>query len=186
MILRTIPRYQRVWHSKVEQKQRLINLLFCGLQNFDLAREVDKVLEFVSPNRTKWKVLTDQESDLHRNIPTHDKTWLSTDRQMLESRSEYETCPGEILRCWRCTGYYSIVITMPKKERCSRVMNIDGEFARGNRIITQLIPRQNLHKATEEFELHSQLRCGKLRFNHLPHRPHKGLGLKVSFMCRES
>ena len=53
------------------QKQRLINLLFCGLQNFDLAREVDKVLEFVSPNRTKWKVLTDRESDLHRNTPMH-------------------------------------------------------------------------------------------------------------------
>ena len=50
----------------MEQKQRLINLLFCGLQNFDLAREVDKVLEFVSPNKTKWKVLTDQQGDLHR------------------------------------------------------------------------------------------------------------------------
>ena len=42
---------------------------------------MDKVLEFVSPNKSKWKVLTDQESDLHRNTPTHDKTLLSTDRQ---------------------------------------------------------------------------------------------------------
>ena len=55
----------------MEQKQRLINLLFCGLRNFDLAREVDKVLEFVSPNKAKWKILTDQESDLHRNTPMH-------------------------------------------------------------------------------------------------------------------
>ena len=31
-------------------------------------------------------------------------------------------------------------------------------------------------------KLHSQLRCGKLRFNHLPQRPHQGLGLKISFM----
>ena len=57
----------------MEQKQRLTNVLFYGLQNFDLAREVDKVLEFVSPNEAKWKVLTDQEGDLHRNISKHDK-----------------------------------------------------------------------------------------------------------------
>ena len=71
---------------------------------------------------------------------------------------------------------------MPKKERCSRVTNIGGEFAKRILVITQMIPRQNLHQATEELELHSQLRCGKLRFNHLPHRPHTGLGLKVRFM----
>ena len=40
--------------------------------------------------------------------------------------------------------------------------------------------------AMAELKLHSHPRCGKLRFNHLPHRPHKGLGLKVSFMYRDS
>ena len=32
---------------------------------------MEKVLEFVSPIKTKWKILTDQERDLHRNTPMH-------------------------------------------------------------------------------------------------------------------
>src|SRR6185369_12532422 len=96
-------------YSEMEQKQRLINLLFCGLQNFDLAREVDKVLEFVSPNRTKWKILTDQESDLHRNIPMHDRNMAIKRRTRVGKKIRVRNMLRKILRCWRCTGYYSIV-----------------------------------------------------------------------------
>ena len=52
----------------------------------------------------------------------------------------------DIPRCCRCTGYYSIVITMPEKERCSGITNLVGRRAKRNLVVTQMVPRQNLQK----------------------------------------
>ena len=72
------------------------------------------------------------------------KSWRSNGRHGSERRSRVTTMLRRILRCWRCTGYYSIVITMPKKERCSRVTNIVGKLARRILVVTPMVPTQNL------------------------------------------
>ena len=83
----------------MEQKQRLINLLFCGLQNFDLARGVDRIREFVSPDKMKLKVLTDQEGDLHRNTSMHGQNMTINGRHGSERRARVTNMLRENLRC---------------------------------------------------------------------------------------
>jgi hypothetical protein len=41
----------------VEQSRSYIELIFCGLQHFDLVLEIDEVLEFVSPDIPEWNGL---------------------------------------------------------------------------------------------------------------------------------
>jgi hypothetical protein len=38
---------------------------FCGLQHFDQVLEMDEVLEFVSPDISKWYVFKDHKSNMH-------------------------------------------------------------------------------------------------------------------------
>ena len=61
-------------------KKKLDKLLLRELQYFDLARDMDKVPEFVSHDISKWNVLANHKNNMHWNTPMHDKTWLSTDR----------------------------------------------------------------------------------------------------------
>jgi len=70
MKLSTTSWYIRVWYSKVEQNRNCWGLLICGLQNFDLVLEMNKVLEFVSPDIPRWNVLMEHKSKCIGS-PTH-------------------------------------------------------------------------------------------------------------------
>jgi hypothetical protein len=58
MRLGTTSWYKRVWYSKVEQSRSyVLSLLICGLQHFVHVLEMDKELEFVSPDILGWNGL---------------------------------------------------------------------------------------------------------------------------------